>query len=83
MTVDGAANTAAETAGNAVKETILTVTELVDNTNMMYIVAALGIGLVIGIGVVLMMDDANQKNAERIAENVQNVYDDSQAPVEL
>ncbi len=53
-------------AAEKVEDAALTITELIEHVPMMYIVVALLVGVVIGAGVLLLMDDAAQK---KVSEN--------------
>jgi hypothetical protein len=66
-----AAETVAEKVAEKVDDNIQVITEIVDHIPMTYILVALGVGLIIGVGIVLLMDDAQQKkqNAMEVVED--------------
>lgn len=64
-------NTAESTDSVADKvEDFLTITELVDNVPMAYIIVALIVGVIIGAGVLLLMDDASAKKNKALEETL-------------
>ncbi len=75
MTQAGATENVVEAVATKVADEFGVITELVDNTNMTYILAALVVGAVIGIGIVLMMDNTSDKLATKLADEIQNELD--------